>query len=193
MKSIVSGSRSGRPPSSGENHMCAARPRPGARSRPSPRPRSTTRRRSRRPCRTRTALRGLDAGDRARPRPSIAGHLAALADVEPARVPLDDRLRRRVAVELAVRGGRAAVRVELRDDPERLVDRELARGHAERDAGARARPGTRRHPRAGRAGTGSRTGAGRSRPSARTPPASEARSGCSARRRTACGSRRPSG
>ena len=60
------------------------------------------------------------------------GQRAVLADVEVTRVPLDDGLGRRPAVELAVHRGQQAVRRELRDDRERLVDRQLARRHAER-------------------------------------------------------------
>ena len=58
--------------------------------------------------------------------------LAALADVETARVPLHDVLGGDVAVELAERRREQALGVELGDDRERLVDRQLARRDAQR-------------------------------------------------------------
>ena len=60
-----------------------------------------------------------------------AGHLTALADVDPTRVPLDDRLRGGVPVELAEGRRQQAVRLELGDDRERLLHRQLPRGNAQ--------------------------------------------------------------
>ena len=135
----------------------------------------------------------LDADDP--PRAHVdAGRGAALPDrrARLARVVLNDRLRRRVAVARAVRRGEQIVDLELRHELARLRRRQLARRHAERLLQREARRETSRRPRRGRGGRDSRAGGTRSpRRSSRTRRASAGRCGYSARPRTARGSRRP--
>ena len=114
-----------------------------------------------------------------------ADDVAALADVEAARVPLHDVLGRDVAVELAEGRREQAFRLELRDDRDRLVHRQLARRHAQRVLeGERGAEPLDVAPRC-RGERDTRAGGARRRPSPPARRGSAGRSGCSARRRTA--------